>query len=118
MRTRPLKQWAQTLAKRKEAVKRRSRNRGYYPCRCRSCGQRRTFRMSIMIGTKCKSCGDLMRLDIYRATGREARANKCECGAAHYPHRKGWCRNLPDPDEDREAYAESCIQDEIARIPF
>lgn len=61
-----------------------------FPCRCRKCGARKTFRKhpdDYVREHEC-SCGGTYRVDNYRRT-REHLKTICRCNGVYYPHRKG-----------------------------
>lgn len=75
-----------------------------YPCRCRKCGARKSFKRKptdYFREKKC-SCGGTYRIDWYRKN-REFKGKVCYCGElvgknGPYPHRPGssvWCREHP-----------------------
>lgn len=71
----------------------------HYRCRCTRwhCQQRWVLRKHpnlYMRGPKRCHCGAPLRVDWQRTLGRESRRHVCHCGAAHYPHRRGWCQGL------------------------
>ena len=70
----------------------------HYRCRCSRwrCQQRWTLRKhpSQYVRPKACHCGAPLRVDWLRTLGRETRRHNCECGAAPFPHRKGWCTGL------------------------
>lgn len=78
-----------------------------YPCRCRHCGARRTFRHHPDTYARrfrwLVCCGKAdWRVDNYRMT-REHK-NRCLCDGYWFPHRKGskWCNfNINYPTEER-----------------
>ncbi len=60
-----------------------------YPCRCRTCGHRKTLRKDPDYTEKKCSCGGVYRLDTYRKSGKEARKYNCQCGGIFFqPHRR------------------------------
>lgn len=70
-----------------------------YRCICtrKSCRQRTTLAKhpgTYVRGPRLCHCGARYRADWARTLGRESRRNNCECPAAHYPHRKGWCAKV------------------------
>jgi len=71
----------------------------HHRCRCsnKKCRQRKTFAKHPSHYARgwpvCDNCGSRYTVDWYRQL-RETRINKCECGAAHYPHRAGWCAKV------------------------
>lgn len=76
-------------------VKRRS-----YPCRCRKCGQRKRLAQHPddykRAQPRCSCKNRTWRVDVYRASGREARKQgTCRCDEYHFPHRwgSGVCKN-------------------------
>lgn len=62
-----------------------------YPCRCRSCGSRRTLRQHPDHYTRrapACGCGGAYRVDTFRQL-REHKRNACTCGGYPFKHRRG-----------------------------
>ncbi|MCK5769500.1 hypothetical protein [Algiphilus sp.] len=103
----------------------------YYPCRCRRCGTRKTLRMHPdhyyrRRYARCPACkADDMRVDTYRASGREAKRYLCHCDHYGFPHRRGsllcehgvmgregfsqWSVGCPEHDEREHALFEAFL---------
>ena len=65
-----------------------------YPCRCKSCGSRKTFKKLPWTYKREKRClcGGEYRVDEYRRNVEHKKP--CNCNGYHFPHRKGggiWC---------------------------
>lgn len=59
----------------------------HYRCSKASCRKRVAIK-GMRLAPKCPSCGnDTLRRD--RSHEKEGKANKCNCDASHYPHKKG-----------------------------
>lgn len=72
-------------------------NRHPWRCRCSrtSCLARRTLAKhpSLYVVPPTCHCGALLRPDFYRQL-TETTKQKCECGFASFPHRRGYCAKV------------------------
>ena len=73
-----------------------------YPCRCKVCRSRQTFKKLPWTYRKEKQChcGGEYRVDEYRRNIENKKP--CRCNGYHFPHRKGgvWCvHSLKEPSE-------------------